>query len=70
MSSDTPIPMAHFNEEVRRIGRPLMDAQIVGHGWRGDEYGIQFVWPDGHCEFIGFGIEATEFMESLGGRKH
>lgn len=66
----TSIPTDHLNSELRKLGRWLDDAEIIGHGWKDNEYGLQIVWADGFGTFIGMGPMASALIESNGVRKH
>lgn len=54
------LPVDHLNAELRRMGRSLDGATILSAGWKRGEYGLQILWPDGHCQFLGMGPVATD----------
>lgn len=66
----TSIPTDHLNSELRKLGRWMDDAEIIGHGWKDNEYGLQIVWADGFSAFVGMGPVASAQIEAFDSRKH
>lgn len=61
-ATETRIPTEHFNAELRKIGRRFEDAD-ARQEWRGAEFGLRLLWPDGRSEFVGFGPTGTAMVE-------
>src|SRR5690606_24605611 len=52
----TPIPVDMLRRNVEALGRQFTaDTEIVGHSWRGDEYGLEIRWSDGFTAWVGMG---------------
>lgn len=70
MTEEKHIPVDVLNANLRRLGRSLDRATINRHGWQNEEYGLHCTWPDGFSAFVGFGTEASAFIESFDQQQH
>ena len=67
----TPIPVDMLRRNVEALGRQFTaDTEIVGHSWRGDEYGLEIRWSDGFTAWVGMGALASAVIEARFSEKH
>ena len=57
------LPVEYLQAEIRKLGRPLDDAELSQDGWDGDELMILVTWPDGFSARISMGPIASAMIE-------